>query len=448
MKLFRNKITILIAISSLVSIGIIVFIHLYFGSSVEKIRRSYAGAQVRMLQNNVKVNSLGTIRALTLISEDQAIKPCILNNSGLPEGIDDQLAMSGFSFLIATGPGFSPIDYYPKNQLGILKMIPANPVVFSKALSDGRVTRYYQWKNDSLYEVSAIAIPPCRGSVSDSTGAWLFAARYISKELTEKLIMQLPGKISIIRPPQASGSAINQKTNTYTSILPLYGWDNIPVASLKIETQPEIMQALTMHQKSLLFVMILMTLAFMTFIYLYLSRYYILPLKMISMALRHKDPEYLRMISDNDPDFNSLQNMLINVFNQENLLSDIMKRRSTEQMNTYHAAILSRINEAVYTYDHKGIITYWNNAAENLYDISEPEAISKIANELVKNKWKSSEEERQQLDSLKTAGAWQGLLKQELPDGTEINVEASISCLYDNNNILLGYLSIVRKPYR
>ncbi|MHC1774844.1 MAG: PAS domain-containing protein [Lentimicrobium sp.] len=448
MKLFRNKIIILIAITSLVSTGIIVFIHLYFGSSVEKIRRSYAGAQVQMLQNHIKVNSLSINRTFTLLSEDQALMPCILKGSGLPEDIDNQLVMAGFSFLITTSPGFSPIGYYPKNQPGILSMIPGNPVVFSKALSDGKVTRYYQWNNDSLYEVSAIAIPPCPDPESDSAGIWLFAGRYINRELTEKLIIQLPGKVSVVRPPQASGSTIDQRTNTYTSSLPLYGWDNIPAASLVIETQPEMMQALTSHQKSLLLVMIIMTLAFMTFIYLYLNRYYILPLKLISMALRQKDPEYLRMISDNDPDFYSLQTMLINVFNQENLLSDIMKRRSTEQMNTYHAAILSRINEAVYTYDHKGIITYWNNAAENLYKISEPEAIAKIANELVKNKWKSIEEENQQLNSLKTAGAWQGLMIQELPDGSEINVEASISCLYDNNNILLGYLSIVRKPYR
>ncbi|MBK6347957.1 MAG: PAS domain-containing protein [Bacteroidales bacterium] len=95
------------------------------------------------------------------------------------------------------------------------------------------------------------------------------------------------------------------------------------------------------------------------------------------------------MISDTDPDFNSLQNMLINVFNQERLLSDMMKRRSSDHMNSFHAAILSKISEAVYATDHKGTITYWNKAAEDLYGTTEPDAISKIAQVLIKNKWKN-----------------------------------------------------------
>ncbi len=448
MKLLRNKIIILISISALVSIGIITFIHLYFGSSIEKIKRSYAGTQVQLLQNHIKVNSLSTTSALIHLAENKNIRPCILSVSGLPDGIGDQLAMAGFSFLIVTDPHLSPIAHYPSKEQDILKMLPADQSVFSKTLSDGKVTNYYIWEKDSLFEISVISLPGCQGSEVNFKGAWIFAGRFIGHELTDKLILQLPGKIMILKPPQASGSSINTKTSTYSSTLSLYGWDNLPVASLRIETQPQLMKVVTSHQKSLLFVLIFMALAFVIFIYWYLSRYYILPLKMISLALRQKDPEYLRMISDNDPDFNSLQNMLINVFNQEKLLSDIMKRRSTEQMNTYHAAILSRINEAVYTYDHKGIITYWNKAAEDLYKIGESEAITKIAHELIKNRWNNPADEEHHIESLKTAGVWQGLLIQELPDGSKINVEASVSCLYDNNETLLGYLSIVRKPYR
>lgn len=102
MKLIRNKIIIFIAISALVSIGIITFIHLYFGYSVEKIKRSYAGTQVQLLQNHIKVNSLSTISALIRLSEQPIFQPCKLPVSGLPEGIGDQLAMAGFSFLIVT----------------------------------------------------------------------------------------------------------------------------------------------------------------------------------------------------------------------------------------------------------------------------------------------------------------------------------------------------------
>ncbi|MBK9358382.1 MAG: PAS domain S-box protein [Bacteroidales bacterium] len=448
MKLLRNKIIILVSIASLVSVGIITFIHLYFSSSVERIKRSYAESQVQLLQNHIIANSAITTDALIYLSENKDIQPCQIEKNGLPQDIGDRLAMAGFSFVIITKPGFSPIAGFPKDDEGIYKMIPADRHIFNKALSDGKVTMYYQWKNDSLFELSAIAVPGCVQSKTDSIGAWIIAGRYMNEELTDRLIMQIPGRISVQRTPEASGSYFNTKTNVFISILPLYGWDNLPAASLRIETQPEIMEVLSVQQKSLLIILIVMISAFLVFIYMYLNRYYILPLRLVSLALKQKDPEYIRMISDTDPDFNSLQNMLINVFNQERLLSDMMKRRSSDHMNSFHAAILSKISEAVYATDHKGTITYWNKAAEDLYGTTEPDAISKIAQVLIKNKWKNPEEEQHMTESLRSSGIWQGRFIQELPDGSEINVEASISCLYDNNDNLLGHLTIVRKPYR
>ena len=445
MKLLRNKIIILVSIATLVSIGIITFIHLFFGSSVEKIKRSYVETQVQLLQNNIKVNSAPATRSLLYLSSNSDISPCEIAKSGLPKSIGYRLEMAGFSFLAITDPRFNPTAIYPPDQKEILKMIPTDSHIFNKALSDGRVTQYYHWKNDSLFEILTTSIPGCTGLKSDSVGAWIIAGRYINEEFSSKLIMQMPGKITIFKDPQASGSDIRKKTNTYTSTLPLYGWDNFPEASIRVETQPEIMQMLTSQQNTLLYIQIIMVAAFLLFIYLYLNRYYILPMRLVSLALKQKDPEYIRMISDTDPDFNSLQTMLINVFSQERMLAELMKRRSAEHMNSFHAAILSRINEAVYATDHKGIITYWNRAAEDLYHTPENDAISQVSQVLIKNHWKNNVEEKHQTDSLNTTGVWQGILNQELPDGSEIIVEASVTCLYDNSSNLIGHLTIVRK---
>ncbi len=447
MKLLRNKIIILVSIAALVSIGIITFIHLFFGSSVEKIKRNYVETQVQLLQNNIKVNSASATRSLLYLASNSDIRPCEIAKYGLPESLGYRLGMAGFTFLAITDPRFNPTATYPADKKEILAMIPSDSHIFNKALSDGRVTIYYQWKNDSLFEILTTSIPGCTELRSDSIGAWIIAGRYINEEFSSKLILKMPGKITIFKDPQASGSDIHKETNTYSSTLPLYGWDNFPEASIRIETQPEIMQLLTSQQKTLLFVQIIMVAAFLLFIYFYLNRYYILPMRLVSLALKQKDPEYIRMISDSDPDFNSLQTMLINVFNQERMLAELMKRRSSEHMNSFHAAILSRINEAVYATDHKGIITYWNKAAEDLYHTSEKDAISQVSQVLIKNHWKNTVEEKHQIESLNTNGVWQGILNQELPDGSEIIVEASVTCLYDNSSNLIGHLTIVRKPY-
>lgn len=448
MKLLRNKITILILIATLVSIGVIVFIHLYFSSSIEKLKRSYAQSQVSLLQNHIRINSSPARKALIYLSGNNDLNSCELSQSGFPQRIDDRLSMAGLSFIVATKDNLAAVAGYPPNRKDILTMLPGNRQIFSKILSDGIITQYYQTKNDSVFEILAVKIPGCLNQEADTTALWLFAGRYINEEVTGNIVTQLPGKIAFHKPPNPSGSVINVKENLYSSSLPLYGWDNLPVVSISIETHPELMQLLSKQQKSLLLVLIILATAFMAFIYLYLSRYYLLPIRLISLALKKKDPEYIRMISDTDPDFSSLQIMLINVFSQEKLLSDMVKRRSRENSNNYHAAILSRINEAVYTTDHKGIITFWNTAAEDLYMINEENALSKIAHLLIKNKWKNPEQEKQHAASLETTGVWQGLISQELPDGSEIYVDLSLSCLYDNEDKLLGHLSIARKPSR
>ncbi|NTW24760.1 MAG: hypothetical protein HGA37_08680, partial [Lentimicrobium sp.] len=342
MKLLRNKITILILIATLVSIGVIVFIHLYFSSSVEKLKRSYAQSQVSLLQNHIIINSAPARKALIFLSGNSDLQSCELQKSGFPEGIGNRLSMSGLSFIIVTNSKLSPIATFPSDHKDIRSMIPGSILVFSKILSDGKITQYYQTKNDSVFELLAVKIPGCQNQLSDTSEMWLFAGRYINEEVIGNIVTQLPGKIAFHNPPKSLGSAINAKENLYSSSLPLYGWDNLPVVSISIETQPELMQLLSRQQKSLLFVLIIMATAFMVFIYLYLNRYYLLPIRLLSLALKEKDPEYIRMISDTDPDFSSLQLMLINVFNQEKLLSDMVKRRSRENTNNYHAAILSR----------------------------------------------------------------------------------------------------------
>ncbi len=445
MRLIRNKVTTYLVVTSLVSIGIVTFIYLYFGASCEKIKRNFAESQLVLLQNHIKVNSLPGSRALIKISEFASLRNSICEENKLPEGVGELLNVAGFEFVAGTDASLSHVMAYPPEAADFLKILPSDRKVFEKLLSDGKVTRYYAWQKDSLYEISIIKAAVCQDA-EESSVQWLFGGKYVEKELVNSFILSYPGKLSIQRPPAPAGSSIRKNTQGYSTTLPLYGWDNYPVASVHLETQPGLVLLLSDLNRMLLWLLAASVVLFSLFTFLYLNRFYILPLKLISLAIRHKDPDYIKMMDDKDPDFNSLQNMLINVFNQEKLLSDIMNRRSTEMMNTFHAAILSKLSDSVYAYDHKGVITYWNKSAEELYGIPEEEAVGKIAYELVKSKWKKAEEERFQTESLKNTGIWKGRLVQELPDGSEINVEATVSALSDNDDKLIGYLCVVRKP--
>lgn len=445
MRLFRNKISILLSVAALVCIGIITFLYLYFSSSVERIKRSYAETQMQMLYNQLKVNAEPTDKAILALAGATDMKPCAIISAGLPVDIRERLSIAGINFVVITDRKLLPIGGYPGSKEQKLSLLPSDSAVFRKIESDGKITRYYGWFNDSIYEISATKISWCNNIREDSLVGWLFVGKPIGSEFTDKILLQQPGSVTLKKEFELASSVNYQKSNTIITNLPLLGWNNRPVASLKLETTPELMKVLSTHQRMLLIVMLLSAAAFLIFIAFYLKRYYILPLKLISLALKYKDPEYIKMVSDTDPDLNALQNMLMNVFSQERMLTDMMKRRSTERMNLFHAAILSRISEAVYATDHKGVITYWNKAAESLYRTIEANAVSKISAVLIRNKWASPDEEEIQTKELKSTGFWQGNLKQEIPNGSEISVEASISCMYDNKGSLLGNLTIVRK---
>lgn len=445
MKLFRTKIILLISVASLVCIGIIIFLHLYFSSSVEQIKRTYVETQLQMLQNQIKVNASPTDRALLELAGADDLKPCTLVSGGLPDGIRERLRMAGIDFMVITDLNLKSIADYPDTTNEFTKLLPSDSSIFHKVRSDGKITRFYSWLNDSIYEISATRISWCSRFQKDSTAGWLFVGKIAGSEFSNKILLQQPGALSLKKDIGLRGSSINQRTKTFITTLPLFGWNNRPVASLSLETKPEMIRMLSSQQTILLIVMLLSSAAFLLFIALYLNRYYILPVKLLSIALKNKDAEHIKMISDNDPDLHLLQNMLINIFSQERMLTDMIRQRTADHMNSFHAAILSEINEAVYATDHKGVITYWNRAAEDLYRTNEADAISKIAAVLIRNIWVSPEEKQMQANELKTNGTWQGKLVQEIPDGSVISIEASISCLNDKNGNKLGHLTIVRK---
>jgi len=447
MKFLRNKIVVLISIIAFVSIGFIIFLQLYFSASVERIKRTYAETQLNQLQSQIIINENSTDHAVCQFASNKTILSEAANEENDITSIQHQLNATGLQFLIVTDANIKPSKIFCNNNHRKTHLLPSDTSIFHKSLGDGKITRYFIWDNDSLFAISAIKVALSNQEKAGTSPGWLFAGRYINEEYSKNLILQEPGTVEIKKEAQPAQSVINKKTSIYTSDLPLYGWDNEAVATVELQTQPELMKVLSGHQFLLLIGMMVSIFVFTIFIGLYLNRYYILPIRYISLALKNKDPEYIKAINDNDPDIKTLQSMIINIFSQERMLSDMIHQRNDDHMNTFHAAILSKINEAVYATDHKGIITYWNKSAESLYLTKEEHAVSKIAAVLIRNLWAKPNDEEIHLNELKTNGVWQGKLKQEIPDGSEIMVDLSISCLYDNYGALLGHLYIVRKSH-
>lgn len=442
MRIIQNKITLLIVITTLVSAILVTGIIVQTRVAHRIVSETQAVSESNALRLTFEVNARLHDKLLKNLAGTDGLSPRVLLANNDPEQFSQLFETYPVSFIVVTDSSLIPIATFPEASAGILRALPTDPEAFRKFRSDGLITRYHEWINDTLTRIAVIDIPWYPGISGNQANGILFAGFPVS---AEELSYQIQGNARLMREPLdlpltriiTEGKVITQ--------LPLFGWRNIPVASLWLEKPSEILKSLNDYRKYFIWFLIICATVFVLFITLYLKRYYVWPLRMFTLAIKFNDPGYLKMVRYRDKDFASLHQMVMNVFSHERLLNDMIRRRNSENLNAFHAAILSQISDAVYATDHKGIITYWNRAAETLYAVNEQDAIGKIADELIRSRWDDPHDEARQQQLFNTEGFMKGSISQELPDGTRIRVDAGITRLLDCNGNLLGQLYVTRK---
>lgn len=397
-----------------------------------------------IVRNSFEMQSRMSDKHLRISINNPELFPCNILNYNLQLNQHD---IPGFEYIAVTDSALFPLAVYPHNKVNFAALLPNSATEMKKLMSDGTITRFYGWINDNLVRVSCIKIPWCKEAQSNQYG-WLFAGEIIEHSQLDHLSAITGGTLSISHEPvsvkNSDQSELLHKWNIRTSI-PVYGRQNLPVASFNIESYSKPREEIEKYQSRLILILIIFSAAFMTFLTLYLRRYYILPLKMITLAFKLRDPEMLKMAKNNDKDFNSLQLFMMNIFSQERLLNDMIRHRTTDNLNSFHAALLYHISDAVYTTDHNNIITYWNSSAEALYGIPEKDAISKQADVLIASEWAIKSEKEHHENQLYTNGIMRGKMLQTTPDGSELQVDAVITKLIDCSGEYIGQLNVIRK---
>ena len=103
-------------------------------------------------------------------------------------------------------------------------------------------------------------------------------------------------------------------------------------------------------------------------------------------------------------------------------------------------AVLDQIREAVYLRDEQGRITYWNQAAADLFGWSPEEAQGQMAVELLAHGRKPMHDEADRM--LAETGVWRGEVKQFAKGDREIVVEKRRSALKDDEGRVIGQVVI------
>jgi PAS domain S-box-containing protein len=125
-------------------------------------------------------------------------------------------------------------------------------------------------------------------------------------------------------------------------------------------------------------------------------------------------------------------------------ITDVTDRRRVYEAIKFQADALSQVNDAVVAIDNGNRITYWNKAAERLYNLKPADVLGRLLKEAYDYKWITADDERAAHESLKSTGTWRGENIHVKKNGEEISVLASVSVLNDGSGVPLGMLAVIR----
>jgi PAS domain S-box-containing protein len=443
MRFIRSKFNLLIVLTGILfSLGIaLVIVHNFY--TFNKIKTAYIEKQSSAIRNAFEMQSRVAGKYLKNAAADPAYFPCniITNPLQSPDFKPE------FDYIAITDSAMFPLAVFPAEKTNFISLLPGSTTHMNKILSDGMITRIFGWDKDTLLRISCIKIPWCDDGKFIAYG-WLFTGEVIDLKEQDFMSAMINGTIQVHKEPFDPNSTVrkhNPREGFIYNTIPLYGSNNIPIASVELETPSAPMADIEKYQHSLILMLIILSVLFIAFIFVYLRHFYILPLKRITLAFKFKDPEMLRLSNTNDKDFSPLQEFMMNVFSQEQLLNEMISHRSDNQTNSFYAAILYQITDAVYATDHNNTITFWNNAAEDLYRIKEKDALTQKADTIIATQWKDNNEKDFQEKQFAHTGLMHGKLIHTTPNGTEFTVEVVIKQLTDCTGKLIGYMHMVRK---
>jgi len=111
--------------------------------------------------------------------------------------------------------------------------------------------------------------------------------------------------------------------------------------------------------------------------------------------------------------------------------------------NRFRGNVLDQINDAVIAVDDEYRVTYFNAAAERLYDVAASAVLGCPLEEVYRERWLGENDEDTADAMLRTSGYWRGENIHIKKSGEEIYVETSVSRLLHSNGTS-GILAVIR----
>lgn len=112
--------------------------------------------------------------------------------------------------------------------------------------------------------------------------------------------------------------------------------------------------------------------------------------------------------------------------------------------NRFRGEMLTQVSDAVIAVDNEDRITYLNAAAERLYGFTASTALGRTRSKIFESRWLHPEDEGTARAALRERGEWRGENIQFRHDGSEMNVESSITVMREDGGQPTGMLAVIR----
>jgi PAS domain S-box-containing protein len=124
--------------------------------------------------------------------------------------------------------------------------------------------------------------------------------------------------------------------------------------------------------------------------------------------------------------------------------ADVTARRTAQETLAFQAALLSQVRQPVIATDGKGLITYWNEAAERLYGWTQAEVLGKDSAVQLQTRFVGPGGREAFLAAIEAESAWHGELGHTTRAGEEIVVDVSVQVRKGEKNQTLAAIAVMK----
>jgi PAS domain S-box-containing protein len=144
--------------------------------------------------------------------------------------------------------------------------------------------------------------------------------------------------------------------------------------------------------------------------------------------LRHKNGSWrtIEAIRSNQLDNSDVRGVVVNS-------RDVTEIAQAEETLRRQAALFDQTYDAVFVWEWKGAISFWNRAAERLYGYSREQAVGRIPHELLQTRTTGSDVPF--IVPLERDGNWEGELEHTTRDGRHMTVDSRMTLARDGEHV-------------